>query len=62
MNYRNLKDKLLANKFKYIIAADIASDVIRIAVINCSKRINTVEKLISKQLPQELAADANVII
>lgn len=60
MNYRNLKDKLLANKFKYIIAADIASDVIRIAVINCSKRINTVEKLISKQLPQELAADAYV--
>lgn len=60
MNYRNLKDKLLANKFKHIIAADIASDVIRIAVVNCSKRINTVEKLISKQLPQELAADAYV--
>ncbi len=60
MNYRNLKDKLLANKFKYIIVVDIASDVIRIAVINCSKRINTVEKLISKQLPQELAADAYV--
>lgn len=60
MNYRNLKDKLLANKFKHIIAADIVSDVIRIAVVNCSKRINTVEKLISKQLPQELAADAYV--
>lgn len=60
MNYRNLKYKLLANKFKHIIAVDIASDVIRIAVINCSKRINTVEKLISKQLPQELAADAYV--
>lgn len=60
MNYKNLKDKLLANKFKHIIAADIASDVIRIAVVNCSKRINTVEKLISKQLPQELAADAYV--
>ena len=60
MNYKNLKDKLLANKFKHIIAVDIASDVIRIAVINCSKRINTVEKLISKQLPQELAADAYV--
>lgn len=60
MNYRNLKDKLLANKFKHIIAVDIASDIIRIAVINCSKRINTVEKLISKQLPQELAADAYV--
>lgn len=60
MNYRNLKDKLLANKFKHIIAVDIASDVIRIAVINCSKRINTVEKLISKQLPQELAVDAYV--
>lgn len=60
MNYKILKDKLLANKFKHIIAADIASDVIRIAVVNCSKRINTVEKLISKQLPQELAADAYV--
>lgn len=60
MDYKNLKDKLLANKFKHIIAADIASDVILIAVINCSKRINTVEKLISKQLPQELAADAYV--
>lgn len=60
MNYKNLKDKLLANKFKHIIAVDIASDVIRIAVVNCSKRINTVEKLISKQLPQELAADAYV--
>ena len=60
MDYKNLKDKLLANKFKHIIAADIASDVIRIAVVNCSKRINTVEKLISKQLPQELAADAYV--
>lgn len=60
MNYKNLKDKLLANKFKHIIAADIASDVIRIAVINCSKRINTVEKLISKQLPQDLTADAYV--
>lgn len=60
MDYKNLKDKLLTNKFKHIIAADIASDVIRIAVINCSKRINTVEKLISKQLPQELAADAYV--
>lgn len=60
MNYKNLKDKLLTNKFKHIIAADIASDVIRIAVVNCSKRINTVEKLISKQLPQELAADAYV--
>lgn len=60
MNYRNLKDKLLANKFKHIIAVDIASDIIRIAVINCSKRINTVGKLISKQLPQELAADAYV--
>lgn len=60
MNYKNLKDKLLTNKFKHIIAADIASDVIRIAVINCSKRINTVEKLILKQLPQELAADAYV--
>lgn len=60
MNYKNLKDKLLANKFKHIIAADIASDVIRIAVVNCNKRINTVEKLISKQLPQDLAADAYV--
>lgn len=60
MNYKNLKDKLLNNKFKHIIAADIASDVIRIAVVNCSKRINTVEKLILKQLPQELAADAYV--
>lgn len=60
MNYKILKDKLLTNKFKHIIAADIASDVIRIAVVNCSKRINTVEKLISKQLPQELAADAYV--
>lgn len=60
MNYKNLKDKLFVNKFKHIIAADIASDVIRIAVVNCSKRINTVEKLISKQLPQELAADAYV--
>lgn len=60
MNYKNLKDKLLTNKFEHIIAADIASDVIRIAVVNCSKRINTVEKLISKQLPQELAADAYV--
>lgn len=60
MNYKILKDKLLANKFNHIIAADIASDVIRIAVVNCSKRINTVEKLISKQLPQELAADAYV--
>lgn len=60
MNYKILKDKLLANKFKHIIAADIASDVIRIAVVNCSKRINTVEKLISKQLPQELASDAYV--
>lgn len=60
MNYKNLKDKLLTHKFKHIIAADIASDVIRIAVVNCSKRINTVEKLISKQLPQELAADAYV--
>lgn len=58
MDYKNLKDKLLNNKFKHIIAADIVSDVIRIAVVNCSKRINTVEKLISKQLPQELAADA----
>ncbi len=60
MNYKILKDKLLTNKFKHIIAADITYDVIRIAVINCSKRINTVEKLISKQLPQELAADAYV--
>lgn len=60
MDYKNLKDKLLTNKFKHIIAADIASNVIRIAVINCSKRINTVEKLISKQLPQELAADAYI--
>lgn len=60
MDYKNLKDKLLTNKFKHIFAADIASDVIRIAVVNCSKRINTVEKLISKQLPQELAADAYV--
>ena len=60
MDYKNIKDKLLTNKFKHIIAADIASDVIRIAVVNCSKRINTVEKLISKQLPQELAADAYV--
>lgn len=60
MDYKNLKDKLLNNKFKHIIAADIASDVIRIAVVNCSKRINTVEKLILKQLPQELAADAYV--
>lgn len=60
MNYKILKDKLLTNKFKHIIAADIASDVIRIAVVNCSKRINIVEKLISKQLPQELAADAYV--
>lgn len=60
MDYKNLKDKLLTNKFKHIIAADIASDVIRIAVVNCSKRINTVEKLISKQLPQELATDAYV--
>lgn len=60
MDYKNLKDKLLTHKFKHIIAADIASDVIRIAVVNCSKRINTVEKLISKQLPQELAADAYV--
>ena len=60
MDYKNLKDKLLTNKFKHIIAADIASDVIRIAVVNCSKRINTVEKLISKQLPQELEADAYV--
>lgn len=60
MDYKNLKDKLLTNKFKHIIAADIASDVIRIAVVNCSKRINTVEKLISKQLPQELASDAYV--
>lgn len=60
MDYKNLKDKLFMNKFKHIIAADIASDVIRIAVVNCSKRINTVEKLISKQLPQELAADAYV--
>lgn len=60
MNYKNLKEKLLANKFKHIIAADIASDVIRIAIVNCSKRINIVEKLISKQLPQELAADAYV--
>lgn len=60
MDYKNLKDKLLNNKFKHIIAADIASDVIQIAVVNCSKRINTVEKLISKQLPQELAADAYV--
>lgn len=60
MNYKILKDKLLTNKFKHIIAADIVSDVIRIAVVNCSKRINTVEKLISKQLPQELAADAYV--
>ena len=60
MNYKNLKDKLLTNKFKHIIAADIASDVIRIAVVNCSKRINTVEKLISKQMPQELAANAYV--
>lgn len=60
MDYKNLKDKLFMNKFEHIIAADIASDVIRIAVVNCSKRINTVEKLISKQLPQELAADAYV--
>lgn len=60
MNYKNLKEKLLANKFKHIIAVDIASDVIRIAIVNCSKRINIVEKLISKQLPQELAADAYV--
>lgn len=60
MNYKNLKDKLLTNKFKHIIAADIASDVIRIAAVNCSKRINTVEKLILKQLPQELASDAYV--
>lgn len=60
MDYKILKDKLLTNKFKHIIAADIASDFIRIAVVNCSKRINTVEKLISKQLPQELAADAYV--
>ena len=60
MNYKILKDKLLTNKFKHIIAADIASNVIRIAVVNCSKRINTVEKLISKQLPQELAADAYI--
>lgn len=60
MDYKNLKDKLLTNKFKHIIAADIASDFIRIAVINCSKRINTVEKLILKQLPQELAADAYI--
>lgn len=60
MDYKNLKDKLLTNKFKHIIAADIASDVIRIAVVNCSKCINTVEKLISKQLPQELASDAYV--
>lgn len=42
MNYKNLKDKLLTNKFKHIIAADITSDIIRIAVVNCSKRINTV--------------------
>ena len=62
MDYKNLKDKLLNNKFKHIIAADIVSDVIRIAVVNCSKRINTVEKLISKQLPQELAADAYALI
>lgn len=47
MDYKNLKDKLFMNKFEHIIA----SDVIRIAVVNCSKRINTVEKLISKQLP-----------
>lgn len=60
MDYKNLKDKLFMNKFEHIIAADIASDVIRIAVVNCSKRINTVEKLISKQLPQELAAGAYV--
>lgn len=60
MNYKNLKDKLLTNKFEHIIAADIASDVIRIAVVNCSKRINTVEKLISKQMPQELTANAYV--
>lgn len=60
MNYKNLKEKLLANKFKHIIAVDIASDVIRIAVVNCSKRINIVEKLISKQMPQELEADAYV--
>lgn len=60
MNYKILKDKLLTNKFKHIIAADIASDVIRIAVVNCGKRINTVEKLILKQLPQELASDAYV--
>lgn len=60
MNYKILKDKLLTNKFKHIIAADIASDVIRIAIVNCSKRINTVEKLILKQLPQDLTADAYV--
>lgn len=60
MDYKNLKDKLLTNKFKHIIAADIVSDVIRIAVVNCSKRINTVEKLILKQLPQDLTADAYV--
>lgn len=52
MDYKNLKDKLLTNKFKHIIAADITSDVLRIAVVNCNKRINTVEKLILKQLPQ----------
>lgn len=60
MDYKILKDKLFMNKFKHIIAADIASDVIRIAVVNCSKRINTVEKLILKQLPQDLTADAYV--
>lgn len=60
MKYKILKDKLLTNKFKHIIAADIASDVIRIAIVNCSKRINTVEKLILKQLPQDLTADAYV--
>ena len=31
MDYKNLKDKLLTNKFKHIIAADIASDFIRIS-------------------------------
>lgn len=60
MDYKNFKNKLLTNKSKHIISVDVASDVIRIAVVNCSKRINTVEKLIIKQLPQELTADAYI--
>lgn len=58
MNYKILLNRLLQKRYKKIAAVDIGARDIKIAVLNCGKRVPVVVKLVLEELPAELQDNA----